>query len=312
MKTKLIKFCLIIFVLFPLAGCVIHSTPQKITPSISTSANNTASPQNTTVSPTSTSQPTITVTPTPTCTPAPTQVQTLLPVELEKAVINLFENNGGCKLPCWWGMTPGETSLDDSQKFFSQFDGNIYITDSKESYQHQYLNIPVSASLSPIKRIRMDIDGTNGIIEKMEIQEYDWPSYHLSQFLDQYGKPDGVWINSMKSYFGGLPPFNLTLYYPQKGIIAFFYSFEGESEYKGDIIKACIPHSPRLILWSPQKELSYQDIYKRLYGQDYEEYHISLPLDEATGMNIEQFYQSYKNADVSPCFKTNRELWPEP
>lgn len=311
MKTKLIKFCLIIFVLFPLAGCIMISKSQKITPSISTSANNTASPQNTIVSPTSTSQPTITITPRPTYTPAPTQVQTLLPVELEKTVINLFENNGGCKLPCWWGMTPGETSLDDSQKFFSQFDGNLHTIGKNVLSQHQNITIPLPTVISWTKQITMNINGMNGVIEKIEIEGYDWPSYHLSQFLVQYGKPDEIWISSLYSNLGGPPPFELMLYYPQKGIFANFNSLENESEYGRGTIKACILHSPQLILWSPKKEISFQEILKIYYG-GFEEYHPILPLDEATGMNIEQFYQSYKNSDVSPCFKTNRELWPEP
>jgi hypothetical protein len=37
-----------------------------------------------------------------------------------------------------------------------------------------------------------------------------------------------------------------------------------------------------------------------------------LSLKEATGMEIETFYEKFKETDSIPCFETPRNRWPEP
>src|SRR3972149_10258120 len=50
-----------------------------------------------------TPEPTITLSPTPSLTALPT----LDAVEAEKMLQSMLYQNGGCELPCWWGITPG-------------------------------------------------------------------------------------------------------------------------------------------------------------------------------------------------------------
>lgn len=50
-------------------------------------------------------------TPTATATPRPTlansPLPTLPPNEAQALVLELLEHNAGCRLPCWWGFSPG-------------------------------------------------------------------------------------------------------------------------------------------------------------------------------------------------------------
>jgi hypothetical protein len=48
--------------------------------------------------------------PTPTVPPSPTLVPTLTADQEQALVLDLLQNNAGCRLPCWWGFTPGKTT----------------------------------------------------------------------------------------------------------------------------------------------------------------------------------------------------------
>ena len=59
--------------------------------------------------------PTVTNTLLPTKTPSPTVAQSWTPPpklsqeEANELLLELYETNGGCEMPCWWGIVPGET-----------------------------------------------------------------------------------------------------------------------------------------------------------------------------------------------------------
>ncbi len=73
-----------------------------------------------------------TVTPTVTRTLSPphllqwTPGAKLPPDEVEKKIMSLYSNNGGCELPCWWGITPGKTTGAESLSLLAPF-GDTFI-----------------------------------------------------------------------------------------------------------------------------------------------------------------------------------------
>src|SRR5262245_28586986 len=75
-----------------------------------------------------TSTPTFTSTPTPTQTPLPTWTPrpTLPPAQAEALALDLLTHNADCRLPCWWGFTPGQTSWQVARSFLATFASNIY------------------------------------------------------------------------------------------------------------------------------------------------------------------------------------------
>jgi hypothetical protein len=54
-----------------------------------------------------------------TLTPEPT----LSSENAQSLTKKLLITNAGCKPPCWWGLTPGKTSLEEIRSFFSTFRG---------------------------------------------------------------------------------------------------------------------------------------------------------------------------------------------
>lgn len=98
------------------------STPEP-TQTLAPTLTPTIPPTNTpTATPTFTRRPFIysTFTPAPTLPPTPTLTPwpTYPPDEALAKVLELFETNAGCQLPCWWGIIPGETPWDVAQNFY--------------------------------------------------------------------------------------------------------------------------------------------------------------------------------------------------
>ena len=157
--------------------------------------------------------------------------------------------------------------------------------DSRDTFTAEVF-IPTTKMISPIELIHIVISVKENIVEQIKFLDFEWPSYRLSDFLTTHGKPTQVWFFTWKTNLGGPPPFTLFLFYPQKGVVAFYSAYEGESEYKGNKIQACIRHSSTLYLWNPREEISFSE-FGEFFNNDIVTNKPLLPLEEATGMDIE-------------------------
>jgi hypothetical protein len=70
-----------------------------------------------------THQPTIAKTRTITNIPTPnwTKVHTLTAKQANQTILALLQNNGGCMLPCWFGLTPGQSSWWEAKAILEPF-----------------------------------------------------------------------------------------------------------------------------------------------------------------------------------------------
>ncbi len=121
---RLIIFIGMVLTAVYLIGCTNTNT---LPPPVATS---TPIPENTPLSEqtqfTSTETPRSTVTPTPvvdtgllTLTPTPLLPPILTKAEALAFIVNMQETNGGCELPCWWGITSGETTVQVAKQVLS-------------------------------------------------------------------------------------------------------------------------------------------------------------------------------------------------
>lgn len=137
----------------------------------------------------------------------------------------------------------------------------------------------------------------------------DWQRYFLPQLLTTYGQPTGVLLRTFRGVpGGGWIPFNLLLFYPQQGILVRYY---GPTERKGERIRVCPQQTDiTLWLWSPEQKMTLEDIAR--WGQEFpiEEVPGFRPLEEATGMSLETFYKTFKDANNRSCLETPADMWP--
>lgn len=262
-----------------------------------------------TLSPSSTmmASTTATVTPAPTLTPMPT----LALDEKEVQILELIATNGGCNLPCWWGIMPGKTTFAEAQNFYRQFTPRQYLR--VDGPDKQFANYPifVSENISPRFRIDVYLDIADEIVKVISVDSIaSAANFSIQKMLFDYGQPSEIWVFAYRSYLGGIPPADVLLFYPDQGILARYSTELTEINENKDSANICLDGSPSLTLWSPIEQVNFEQAqdYARL---DYREYgRLLLPLDQATGLNLEEFYELRTEKQL--CTTTTLSAWPDP
>ncbi len=140
---------------------------------------------------TSIPEPTIAPTKLPSLTPLPT-----IPFdEIQNKFEILLATNGGCRLPCFWGMTPGETTEAELKQFGDQFAKEGYtplLLTSEGIYTFYYFtHRSGDTTFETLFFVGNDKIEAMGI--KMETATDYFP---LSKILTDYGVPKQIFIVS--------------------------------------------------------------------------------------------------------------------
>lgn len=333
---KLCKFLYVVnlFVgifLIALAGCTVSDTSTSTTSreavsSVSTISATRVLPGQTPLSPTTTLASTLAPDdmPTPSTKPLPTAMlitqptatettiptPTLTSTELEQLALELFETNNGCLLPCWWGITPGQTDWQTAYQLIKIFDRIPYRTGSEIMlYQPR---IPLPIEVFGDSRLGQLYNVQNDIVIRIEtrvaigdVPEGYLTHYSLPVFLATYGPPTEVWLSTYRAAFeeGDLPFFTV-LFYAEQGIVA---SYKDNGVRQGDIVQGCPQENPvsYLVLTLPdinqtfEQEIGNSAAFNREY----------LSLEEATEIDVATFYETFKNPDNATCLETPADLW---
>jgi hypothetical protein len=258
---------------------------------------------------------TATLTPTsPIWTPQPT-----LPADEAKLyILDLLQNNGGCQLPCWWGITPGQTTWLEAQAFLQRFAIDISIKDIEENVRIAYVQIPSPFDVPYITYLNQEYGIRNGIVETIQTYNYDITNeYNLPNVLQKYGQVDEVGISTAK--YSDNPnnrPFSISLFYISKGILIEYVGYKkvsgaGNVELEDDKIRACPQGGTYnfLYIWSPNLELDFDKAAKKFL--DIENQPFPIRLKEATGMDVKTFYETFRDPNTTICLETPKQLWPE-
>jgi hypothetical protein len=252
-----------------------------------------------TFTPTSTHWPTITPRPTPSVTRTP--LPTLPPDKALAKLLELLKTNGGCKLPCWWGITPGVTSSDEAQAFLATFASKFTEDPSYLGYGVLFFvpqnTIPGLLHGEPYG-FGVYIDD-NGIVEQI----HTWKPYRLSDFLTDFGPPSQVWIYGKSSRtLDSNASYTMALFYPDQGIMAVW---NGTAE-KRDPIRVCpnrFDPGVFLKLWAPPVTKTFEEAAgsELLDGPPPLAFY---PIEKATNLDVKTFYERYKDPrNASTCFE---------
>lgn len=316
-KTKItLLFCLLLF----LASC---QTQSPITPSIV----NTNIPETTqTINPEINSFPTIIPTPRPTnmATFTPTITWTPLPTLSESQtnakIKELLETNGGCELPCWWGITPGSTAWLEALHFLNPLVFDLYQSEPYASVESpkRHINIGVEFYYPLPDKVssgRVSILVKDNIVYGITIfspgAEF---RYQLHQILGLLGLPKQIFISAQQSApVPQLPPARLVLDYSDVGI---WVSYGYIPTQIGENLVICpqtslgkvspyndIGGSLRLFVpeLTDSHSFSIQEYVNRIGGKY---------INEVTNMDIETFYNTFLEPTPSNCLETPANLWP--
>jgi hypothetical protein len=259
-------------------------------------------------SPTRSPSRTPTLAPTATWTPLPT----LDPEQAGNQVRQLLMNNGGCQLPCWWGIVPGRTPLQEAIHFLAPF--SEIAQGGKSSYyengkQHLTTGFDVSYSVPGQKETsRMLL----GVLDDQVAALTVFPPgseqhYKLPQLLAALGAPKQIFVSAQaESQTAGLLPAFVILDYSSLGILA-VYQFP--LFRVGDNLRIC-PNSvgPRLDLWPAgvtyRNQLSTDQYVSLVTGFDPRQ------LQDVSNMDIASFVETFQNPSSSACLETPASIWP--
>ena len=119
----------------------------------------------------------------------------------DKAYVQLqdiLKSNAGCRLPCWWGITPGKTSWKDASHFLDAFttidQDEMNQKNPVRDYAYVYIRLPLLPEQGTLVHDYIVKDNT--VIE-ISAFVYDWsPFLYLNNVLTEYGLPDEIFVRT--------------------------------------------------------------------------------------------------------------------
>jgi hypothetical protein len=328
MTTK--RFAIINFVLlgfFILDGCVSgnQAASSLVPPTLSP-----VSPISSPISPTPSPNPTPTLTDTPTPISVPT-----LSADAAYARLRELLNDSNCRLPCWMGIIPGQSTLQDVYEQLIMFSGiipsfhglyiepagkwssgDLTITQPNDNMAIEiglyYLTPPNMSHISVIAPDALSYRLKNG---ERDVDIYDYPplnelikAYTLTSVLSGYGLPNRIFIYTLAT--SPLVYFQIHVWYPEKGI---FMIYKLLAHDRGDGYQLC---PAQALISGYLTQPSVTDYQGFLLQMDEDTYKNFFPptafvktTDEAFGMTSNQFYQLFRSPSTE-CLETSKAIWP--
>ena len=322
-----------IIVMILAAGCS-QSKPDPVNLTAETPAQLTS-----TIAPT----PLVTSDPTPTSLPAltPTLVP-ILPVEkAQTKLLDMLSNNTGCRLPCLWGITPGESTYQDAQAIlmplsgiseplagFLPQGGAIFPVITEDNFKFSLtvgFNVDSSNESKIVNRIGFNSQGfIAGEPDNPSVLKPIFDSrpfgvrlrpYMLSGVLSENGMPTMVLISTDGGPDRGkhIPGFVIALFYPDQGIMV---AYTTNRQLVDGSVRGCPANAHVEIELSPtgqpdsfEKRLA-QTKWGNLWPPPADSPNWK-SVEEATPMSLEEFYETFRQP-TDQCIDTPADLWPVP
>ena len=283
---------------------------------------------------TSTKMPTHTFAPLPPNTPTPVSTPTMVPTlpvdQAQARFLQLLSNNGECRLPCIWGITPGETTYQDARAILSPLSslsdtvhldtpvvGDIslrYREGDLEIYTRvAFLTDPESHIVNRVgfnteAHRPLDESGYEDILDS-KFFGAKIRAYTLPKILSELGIPESVMISTLGAPFtrSGTGGFELLLLYPNQGILI---NYTTQMALDGKKVRGCLTNAHvQMDLHPPGEPASFS---KSLQETDWA---VKLdgykPIEEVTSMSVQEFYETYRTS-TDKCIETPAEDWPIP
>lgn|GEM_PF-1643256 len=289
----------LLFILLALVGCspissTIQPTPEMIISSpTNLQATNTIAPISTPIS-------AVTETPSPTSTLMP--FATLDPKSVEETVQPLLQDPMNCTIPCFWGITPGKTSMDEARLFFSRLGFSPYEGIDPNSGREFY-SIAFESSMGRNSYVTLypSSNRVANIVIKPEIKKQkdgslrEWSAYSPETIIKKYGQPSHVdfylaWPG------GGGSEVIINMYFGTLDLIV---------QYTGENMLPSSNHSPQLC------PLTAPFDYVRLWlgPKPPDPPLIGVPLEQATSLTMDQFTQLMLGDPQDACFTIKGDVF---
>lgn len=283
---------------------------------------------------------------TTTITPNPTTISYPLKEDSARTrLLELLANNRNCRLPCLWGITPGNSTYQEAQAILAP------LSNISDPLMTGFW--PAGGSINPIfiegnlatkvfVNFYVNIKSTNHIVNHITFQireeeitktiknepsirkVFDSKSfsertrtYGLGQVLSEQGIPEAVLIQtynaqaSLGHNLGG--GFDILLLYPGQGLLAHYIT---QLQVVGQNIRGCPANAHvELELFPSGDENSFSQFLSQTQWAGMwplpSNKPFWTPIEKVTNMTVEQFYQTFRQSP-DQCIETPAKLWPAP
>lgn len=286
----IICLCIFLVIALVISGCV---------PAVSTTA---PTQVETPVSSPIPISPTSTSTITPIATVTPTLPVTLEPEQAKESIRTLLQESIDCESPCFWGIEPERTTLDEAINTFAHLGLSLKFVatlDNKDFYDVSY-NLNNGIEVSPNIAIQNNIvkNLSVGINDTSEMgSSRKWSAYSPETLIKRYGPPSQV-----DFFLGRVAPT------PIHSMVLYFEKVDLIVEYGGTNILNVDGGSKLEICPLTNKV----DFLKFWMGDD-PQYPPSpgVPLEEATSLTMEEFSKLMTGDAKMACFNLKEEKFPK-
>jgi hypothetical protein len=134
-------------------------------------------------------------------TPRVTPLPARSPAEVNEQLNNLFQTNGDCVLPCFWGIHPDQTRYEELYGVIDQLQGRD-LFDVVEENGHLRVSSNFTYEKKGTIRVALTADLQDDVVKDLKvtilnqldtgITPGDWSAYNIDKILETYGVPDTV------------------------------------------------------------------------------------------------------------------------
>lgn len=307
MTNKHLALWIVVLVSVHLAGCSLAppgETPHLPTHTPSPNMRPSSSPESPASVPASRVPPTRI--PGPTCTPTPIPVPTRTADEERAYVREMLTTNGGCELPCWWGITPGETTWRTVQDQFGLYYGQGQARPDG-TVHHEGPTYGLSPGRFFDYYVKCTFVEKHGIVQSIQVvgslrgdtSEHlaqDWSRYSLDQILARYGVPSQVAVSPAtmeKDYY------RLYVFYDDLGI---GIRYLGPVFRAGESARICFSFE-HITLWLQSPDSS-TPLHQSVAP---DEWSMVTSIEQAAGMSVEGFREAFRQP--GSCLEVPLASW---
>jgi len=233
--------------------------------------------------------------------PSPSE---LSPQAASAKIKELFQTNGGCQLPCWWGITPGQTRWQGVKDFLLPFAKSIYDVNLSET-NTAIAEVFLPAPFPNERGFRQEYLVENGIVKEIEILPQQYSAYSKpSGLLHEFGIPEVVYLSVV---IDQLLSYAMVLYYPQQGIFALYAGMLQPIQARKELT-LCFNELEYvdMFLWEPKSHS-----FDQTLGFVFQQYENTFQvIEDVSTLTENEVYTLFTDSDNLDCINTPSNLWP--
>lgn len=215
-------------------------------------------------------------------------------------------------MPCWWGITPGETTLDAAFNLLLPI-GQIYETSEYKKWSYYSIGINFPNDIGKISYFTVYLytpsDSTDpyyGIVTGVSVDDTSakpYSDYLLADYLGFLGEPDQVYLGVSDTHVF------FFLYYVDEGLTIFSQHIRNDLriDFDADFKFLACPQFADIWnwhIWNPHTVVLEDMVDGARSGVFY------VPLEEVTELTIKEFYEIYPDPETDYCIEGQVDIEP--